>query len=185
MEFQDIAADLALMEERKKSERIFWSWEMPLRAIWEHAKAGTLEDVTVICSPQSWPQLPLFIKICQQYPQFAGVRYFVLVQVHNDGQLLAWEDLDPSRGDYRGWDFERFDQLSEALWDLLNEFDQRGFRETDIMIDFTGGQKVTSVAAAMITYNRQVKAQYVSTQTLQVRSYDIVIPTPAGKELDL
>jgi hypothetical protein len=35
--------------------------------------------------------------------------------------------------------------------------------EDDIVIDFTGGQKPTSVAAVAITFNRKVRAQYVDT----------------------
>ncbi len=176
--FQDVAADLAIMEANKK-RKVYWSWEMPLRAIWEHAKSRTLEDVTLICSTKSLAQLPLFIEICQKYPQFVDLRYYVLVCMNNNGQLIDLKNFDPSIRDYQGWDFERFDHLSEALWDLLDEFDRRGFRESDIMIDFTGGKKVTSVVAALITYNRQVKAQYVDTETCQVLSYDIVIPPPA------
>lgn len=183
LQFQDIAADLAIMEAHK-ANRIIWPWEMPLRAMWEHAKAAALEDVTCICSTRSLAQLPLFLKICRKYPQFANVRYFVLVRHRETGRLLSAAELDPASGDYQGWDFERFDQLSEALWDLLDEFGKLGFQEADVMIDFTGGKKVTSVAAALITYNRQVKAQYVDTETCQVLSYDIVIPTPAGKGLD-
>ncbi len=179
LKFQEIGEDLNIMKQEKKTARIFWAWEMPLRAMWEHAEGGTLEDVTFICSSKSLPQLPLFIKNCKRYPQFVNLTYFVLVRLADNGQLIAWNDKDDIAGAWQGWDFERFDHLSEALWDLLDEFEGRGFLESDIMIDFTGGKKVISVAAALITYNRQVKAQYVDTETCRVLSYDIVIPTPA------
>ncbi len=43
------------------------------------------------------------------------------------------------------------------------------------MIDFTGGQKVTSVVAASLTFNRRIKAQYVQTNPpWQVVSYDVI-----------
>jgi hypothetical protein len=73
-----------------------------------------------------------------------------------------------------GWDFEQFDDLSRAVLHLLHDFKQRRVRDGQIMIDFTGGQKVTSILAASVTFNRTVKAQYVQTNLPhEVISYDI------------
>jgi hypothetical protein len=38
-----------------------------------------------------------------------------------------------------------------------------GFREKEVVVDFTGGQKVTSGAALLLTFNREIKAQYIQT----------------------
>ena len=73
-----------------------------------------------------------------------------------------------------GWDFEAFDDLSRALLHRLRMFKRMEVNEKEIMIDFTGGQKVTSVVAAMVTINRRVKTQYVQTnRPWNVAGYDI------------
>lgn len=75
-----------------------------------------------------------------------------------------------------GWDFERFDDLSRAVLHLLRVFKRQRVRDDQIMIDFTGGQKVTSVVAASVTFNRTIKAQYVQTnEPYAVISYDILM----------
>jgi hypothetical protein len=59
---------------------------------------------------------------------------------------------------------------------LLREFKRQHVADDRIMIDFTGGQKVTSVVAASVTFNRTIKAQYVQTNAPhQVISYDILL----------
>jgi hypothetical protein len=56
------------------------------------------------------------------------------------------------------------------------------FQEDEIMIDFTGGQKVTSVVAAYISANSKVKAQYVQTNDpWQVKSYHMKYREPGVK----
>ncbi len=59
---------------------------------------------------------------------------------------------------------------------LLRAFKRRRVSDDRIMIDFTGGQKVTSVVAASVTFNRTIKAQYIQTNTPhEVISYDILM----------
>ena len=56
-------------------------------------------------------------------------------------------------------------------------------RDTGIMVDFTGGPKVASVVAATVTFNRDIRAEYVSTREPHpVRGYDLRFqsPAPAG-----
>jgi sigma54-dependent transcription regulator len=83
---------------------------------------------------------------------------------------------------HHGFNFEHFDELSDALAYLLREF-RRGkigkIPDSDIMIDFTGGTKVASVVAAAITFNRSIKAQYVQTNDpWKAISYDILLASP-------
>ena len=80
---------------------------------------------------------------------------------------------------HEGFNFEHFDELSDALAYLLRKFRRGKFTDSDIMIDFTGGQKVTSVVAAAITFNRSIKAQYVQTNDpWKAISYDILLASP-------
>lgn len=75
-----------------------------------------------------------------------------------------------------GWDFERFDDLSKAILELFKIFRRQRVPDEQVMIDFTGGQKVTSVVAAAVTFNRRSKAQYVQTnKPWNVVSYDVMM----------
>ena len=57
------------------------------------------------------------------------------------------------------------------------------FREKHIVIDFTGGQKVTSVLAATVTINRDILSQYVSNaKDHPVLGYDLVFGADTARE---
>jgi hypothetical protein len=65
--------------------------------------------------------------------------------------------------------------LSGGLADLLDYFRSERIRNKQVMVDLTGGQKVNSVVAAAITFNRHIKNQYVQTnEPWKVIGYDIV-----------
>lgn len=175
----DLEQDLLMIEEHKRRKPLDpiarWSWEMPLRAIREHL--GVLESVTLICSRESLPQAPLFLSICGRYRQLEQINFDLLAQDRSRPVLRSGRDL-PALDSCEGWDFESFDQLSRALWTLLKKFRKRKYPDDEIMIDFTGGQKVTSIVAATMTFNRQIKAQYVQTNDpWRVLSYDVVYAT--------
>lgn len=170
LKFEDLEQDIRIIEKHKESN-IKWSWEMPLRAINHHR--DFLDTVTLICSKQSIVQSQLFVNICNRYGSLKNKTFFIVIQKSNRPDVIVYqgEEIDSSQG----WDFESFDQLSSALWKLLKEFKRRNYLETEIMIDFTGGQKVTSVVAAAITFNRKIKAQYVQTNyPWKVLSYEVV-----------
>ena len=85
-----------------------------------------------------------------------------------------------------GWNFESFDELSDALWKLIRMLKKQQVEEKDIVIDFTGGQKVTSVVAAAITINRHIDAQYVQTNSpWEVLSYDVIQVSADTGDLNL
>ncbi|MDP2834255.1 MAG: hypothetical protein Q8Q28_13370 [Pseudomonadota bacterium] len=63
-------------------------------------------------------------------------------------------------------DFEDLNSLGNLLDNLLRELrkDTAGYRDRDIIIDCTGGYKVTSIAAALATLHRaELMFQYVGT----------------------
>lgn len=75
-----------------------------------------------------------------------------------------------------GWNFEDFDDLKCCLQDHLEELHRMGLDDDEIMIDFTCGQKVTSVVATVMTLNRPLKAQYVQTNPhYDAIEYDIFL----------
>ena len=175
----DLDGDLLAMEELKQGKPpVRWPWEMPLRAIRHHSRDGTLETVILICSRQSILQSGFFLDVCRRYQSLGNVTFSLLAQ--QDGATRLISPL-PGPGTETpvtldGWDFESFDELSRALWFLLRELEKRKIADREVMIDFTGGQKVTSVVAAAMTFNREMKAQYVQTNPRHdVLSYDVVL----------
>jgi len=163
----------ALEELKQADPPLRWPWEMPLRAIRHHLPI--LKTVTLMCSNESLPQAHLFINICQKCDEMARVKFHLLVRQKEQAQLLTSSDVNLICS-HEGWDFESFDELSRALSILLKEFKKRKYLDQEIMIDFTGGQKVTSVVAVAMTLNRQIKAQYVQTNPpWGILSYDVIL----------
>lgn len=160
---------------RSAALKFRWPWEMTLRALSHHS--GTLDTATFVCSEKSLPQLPWFLQICRDYPELSQVRFAVLLK---GGRTIWFLDREaPSIfNSSQGWDFESFDGLSKAMFELLEDFRKRKIPEREIMIDFTGGQKVTSAVAVALTFNRGIRAQYVQTNSpKEVLSYDVVFGT--------
>ncbi len=179
----DLDKDIILIERRKQADPpMRWSWEMPLRAIRHHFHI--LETVTLICSEQSFLQCKLFLDICYRYKKVKDLTFYLLVQKDNSTELI--DPLLTSIKAYEGFDFASFDELSGALLHLLRDFQTRKYSEHDIMIDFTGGQKVTSVVAASVTFNRRIKAEYVQTnRPWNVLSYDVMLASSDTGSLGL
>jgi hypothetical protein len=142
-----------------KEEHPYWSWEMPLRGIRHHLE--WLKTITIICSPQSIRQVHWFGDILQCYHVLQSVSVLVLLHQGTEPPILAECPKEPRTEG--AWDFERFDDLSRAILLLLRALKRQRVSDDQIMIDFTGGQKVTSVVAASVTFNRAIKAQYVQT----------------------
>ena len=161
-----------------------WSWEMTLRAIRYHIgkiDSPTLKTITVICSPES----------IEQFPQFRGIVENYLIKTQIELKLLAkkdesycWDNCNDSSAKLCGYDFEDFDELTTALYWCIKQHMKKKIKEKDIMIDFTGGMKVTSVVAATLTFNSNIKAQYISTITSQVKGYDVNYGTSSLPSID-
>lgn len=175
----DFKKDLVKLVEYKKTHHP-WRWEMPLRAIKHHL--GKLKSITLICSDKSILQVGLFQNILKKYHQLNDVQIQLLIKHHNKPLLVSkYDDRQ-----HKSWNFEEFDDLSNALIYLIKTFKSNGISEKEVMIDFTGGQKVTSVVAAAITFNRPVKAQYVQTNDpWNVRSYDILLGSSETGHIEL
>jgi hypothetical protein len=166
----DLEADIKTIECLKKTQRLMWRWEMPLRAIMHHI--GRLKTITIVCSSKSLLQAPWFCAILHRYEALKDVTLWIYGKESHRPYLVECKDLQ--NRPLEGWDFEAFDDLSRALLWRLRMFREVGVSEKEIMIDFTGGQKVTSVVAAMVTINRKVKTQYVQTdEPWKIIGYDV------------
>ncbi len=168
----DIEADIKEME-RFKIGKPNWPWEMPIRAIRHHLDAP-LKTVTLVCSRESVCQASLFLSILARYEFLNRIKLCLLAK--KDGKVGFWPLTTPADACvYKGFDFESFDELTQAVWFLLEEFKKNKYPDRDVMVDITGGQKPTSVVGAAVTFNRKIKAQYVQTNSpWEVLSYDVI-----------
>ncbi len=182
----DLDRDILAMEELKQRHPpVKWPWEMPLRGIRHHLDRNTLQTVTLICSPESLSQAHLFLDICRRYEPLKGIKYSLLVRRRGRPKLLPSSDLHSAAG-LQGCDFENFEELRHALRYLLDQFKNWKIADNDVMIDFTGGQKVTSLVAATMTFNRRIKSQYVQTNPdYAVLSYNITMASSTTPGLEL
>jgi len=171
-------------KQKEQGERVnYWAWEMPLRAIHYHIKninSPTLQQIIIVCSKESLEQYTDFEKILSGYLKDSNISIALLLKT--DAEETSLSSYDKSEN-LNGIDFEDFDDLSKHLHKTIGILTKQGVKREDIMIDFTGGQKVTSVVAATLTFNSNIKAQYISTRTLSVKGYDIVYGTAHIPEL--
>ena len=165
----NLERDLLEMEDIKETSKKLWIWEIPLRAIWHHLPKTkperVLSSVTVVCSKESLAQAPLFFRnVIARYRELRHLKFFVTVVDQGEWRALAVDPQSPpSFAGCRAPDFEKFDELHSWLHFLLKQFRKMGIEEEEVVVDFTGGQKVTSGAALLLTFNRKIKAQYIQT----------------------
>jgi hypothetical protein len=166
----NLDADLAALLEWKGGPP--WPWEQMLRAIRVHRHV--LRSVYCLCSRESLPQVMNFRHLLDYYQLLSGCQFWIVTQNSELGEYHAREERDDS-----GLDFENYDQLVAVLASVLQKLRAKGIPESSIMVDFTGGQKVTSVAAVAATFNLKISAQYVQTgPPKDVYAYDVVLEEP-------
>lgn len=166
----DFDNDLAKLLQKA---RPYWPWEQMLRAIRVHRPQ--LQAIYCIGSPESLPQAMNFRRILEHYDLLKHCRFELVVKAEGGHRLLSSytsrETPDPA-----GIDFEDFDDLAEAVRWLIAELRGRKIDDRSVMVDFTGGLKVTSVVAVAETFDLEISAQYVQTSgNKNVYSYDVVV----------
>lgn len=70
-----------------------------------------------------------------------------------------------------GIDFESYEECSQAIRDIIDRL--RVCDQGNIVIDFTGGQKTSTMAAVLATTCSDVKSQYISTNGYQFYGFDL------------
>lgn len=144
-----LAADIEALN------KVRWNWQQLLRALQPHTVFPQLKRVYLIGSPGpggSFAHLQLCQTLLDSYVPAAEV-----VQV-----------TEPI-------DFEDFNALVQGMRRIIRQEKDQGRHEHDIIIDVTGGVKTASIAGASITFNSQVKFQYVQTfSPYDVYAYDVI-----------
>jgi hypothetical protein len=134
-----------------------FSWEQLLRAIREHLPR--VQRVILIGSSGG---TAASFDACRQMI----VHYF--------------PSLDPASIQPRVASFEALDDLLSVYGRIIGE---EAARKREIMIDVTGGTKVVSIAAAMVTLEHpEIEFQYVETEgDKRVRSFNVVSGSTGGE----
>jgi CRISPR-associated protein (Cas_Cas02710) len=137
-----------------KEAKVYWNWQPLLRTLERHQDA--LRRVVLIGSagPEgSYGALraaDCLVRTC--LPE---------VVVHAVGEAVDFEDVD---------------ELLRCIGDAVRYFLDHGVEEREILVDATGGQKTTSIAAAVFTLNTAVNFQYVQTNSpFEVVEYDLLV----------
>ena len=178
-------------EESRKNMKVRWRWEMPLRGIaYQIGRQDSpkLETVTLVCSEKSLPQAHLFANVMREFlGETAPAPKLQLLLCNDSGVRIESLDLASPQesAPELGWDFEDFNALIDGLYGFIAVMSKQGIAENQIILDVTGGQKPTSIAAASITINREVVIQYIQTNNKhEPRGYDVIHPTGETPGLD-
>ncbi len=149
----DLAGALPVMEQLGEREK--FSWEQLLRAIDEHK--SELQHIVLIGSKGKQGTVQK-VEQCEKMIR----HYFPL---HT---TLTFEQREA--------DFESLDELLGVYRNLV---DSNKNRKKDVMIDVTGGTKVVSIAAAMVSLEYpEIEFQYVETSGNKcVRSFNVTTPS--------
>lgn len=159
--------------QQMKKKGIRWHWQMPLIAINHHLEK--VENIIIICSPESLKQVECFASLVSNYISDTNIKLRLLAIKGGSVTLidiLGVESVDEVKG-VPFEDFTALTELTKAGIDLLLE---EGVKEEDMIFDITGGYKIASIVAITLTFNRAITAQYV-TNNYDVKSYDVVYGT--------
>lgn len=126
------------------------NYRMPLVAIDHHR--SRLKKIIVACSKDS----------CHQFDRFKECVSNVLPDF--DASIIEVKNLDS---------FEDAKGIYDFLDDTFRELAGQKFREKEIVIDVTGGQKIVSIAACIYALPNDREIEYVSTTDYGVKTYDI------------
>ena len=80
-------------------------------------------------------------------------------------------------------DFEDIDSMKEAIYHQLEKLKSDGYRESEIMLDSTGGYKTASIAVALVTLSYpMLQFQYVGMHEIKPLAFNVVALHPMQGE---
>lgn len=131
----------------------FNPWEMSFKAINHHL-----------------PRLEKIIVLTSKGELGSDNDYELFEQMLNKFYLNSKFKIVPQNG----IDFEDVKEVFEKIDGIYDELKKEKIKETDIIIDITSGQKPNSIAGALATYVYGRRFQYISTNSKDIYSYDMV-----------
>jgi len=183
LQFVSLERDLEAMA---KGHRL--SWEQSLRMIQHHSqgvatpanKARSLKRVYIVGSPGQGGSailIPSFATLVRQYYGDTIQLFAVLSKDKVSADIRPLSPVGDGIGCQEvtaeeGVDFESYDHVYRAIATADRDRKKHGLKT--MAIDITGGQKPTTVAAAIYTVSQTLEAQYVQTgDAKHVVSYDL------------
>jgi len=181
----DLGEDLRMLAESQEPKLIEsrwretkpWSWSQVLRmlafqnGLGSHA-GSKLDVVAFVCSPESLSLSPALVAHVRRYSEFGNIKIFRLLKNENGPHKLVPEEHTEWDAQRNGWDFNSYHDLEDCLRSLLASVKGLGYSDFDVVIDITGGTKITSIAASTVTIGTPIVAQYVSTNPRVTTSGD-------------
>ncbi|MGH8578726.1 MAG: hypothetical protein ACREVK_00925 [Gammaproteobacteria bacterium] len=160
-----------------------WSWEQALWAIDHHTRGRTLERLYIVVSKESKTHVKFFCEIVRGYDIRDKNEQPIKIIVAGTAGIIeadGRDDLSHRVKNLEAASFEDFDELYKATHGVLNHVG--GAEHDKLVIDVTGGQKPTSIVAALCTINLPTRVQYVQTgQSKQVQGYGLrAAPKPGA-----
>lgn len=156
----NLSGDLAHDKNNVDLSQRRWSWQQLLRGIAPHVEQlGRIYLIGSAGSDGSFKDLGMCEALLRRYCKGdTAINVF--------GEAIDFEDVDAVHG-----------LLERAIKDA----EKCGAQPADIIIDATGGQKTTSIAAAMATLRHsEVEFQYVQTGGPNVLAYNVVTAADDG-----
>lgn len=175
-----------------------WPWQQLLRGIKPVAeRPGADAALTIVLVGSSGPtgsfrQLPDLIRFMRLFPELAEMRHVHITRMRTDRcpRCLRFfcDPGCPDRGGDNGVNFEDYNQILRLVRETV--FDACDLVGDDhVLVDVTGGQKPTSLAAAVATIGEKGIVQYVQTdptlveqneEKIHVEFYDLHPPERPG-----
>lgn len=165
------------LRDAETRRRIRGSWRMPLEAIAYHGER--LRTVVVIGSSDSrkpGASDPSDNGTYRQIPPFKALIRRLTDPMGQAPQILSLQEFTGEARYAAGVDFEDITACQEAINSVHRQVRSDGLRESDVLVDITGGQKPNSIAgaaAAIMVANRRF--EYVSTRDFKVRTFDVTM----------
>ena len=141
-----------------------WNGQQFLRALRPHVQARTLEHLVLLGSPGprgSFDSLAAAEQLARLYAPSVAAQHHPVA--------IGPEDIESLQQAFNMW---------------IERFRKQGIAEKDIILDVTGGQKTTSIAAALTTlHSDRIEFQYVQTEPkkpgeeIHVIGFNVVIDT--------
>ena len=136
------------------------SWEMPIRAIKHHcSENGPLKKVIVFTSEASDEFFDQFKDLLPEEVCHGDVE-ITNHKIESSQEEKAFEDIKA---------------VAKAINDIYEKLLNEGYTNKDIIVDITGGQKVNSIAAALIAALEDIEFQYISTNDKEIKAYRVVL----------
>ncbi|WP_019627866.1 hypothetical protein [Thioalkalivibrio sp. AKL10] len=163
--FESLPSQLGPDTDLAAHNEVLGNWRMPLEAIKPHLgpspEQNRLEDIVVITSGGKKGSASQFQHFRQLLSRMLTPREVRILGLHDFSPGATDDAFDPT-----GCDFDNVEAVWKHLsviWESYRQESRRGRRLTEkqILIDITGGTKLTSIAGALFTRELDRRCQYV------------------------